>query len=95
MTDTTGPEPTAEAATEAKPNPSPGGEAPAGIGCARGGKGRVLSEMLHSMMPSAAAGEHFRNARIEMLKGFRELLDQRIQSLSQRQQHKGTKLNVE
>jgi hypothetical protein len=80
MTETTGPEPTAEQA------------APQGRDC--GHKGRVLSEMFHKMMPSAAAGEHFRNARIEMLKGFRELLDQRIQTISQRQQ-RGTKLNVE
>jgi hypothetical protein len=46
------------------------------------------------MMPSDAAGEHFGNAGLEFLKGFRELLDQCIQSLSQKQS-KGTKLNVE
>jgi hypothetical protein len=88
MTDSTGPEPSAQpAASEAKANSS--------SGCVCGGKGPALSQMLEMIMPSAAAGEHFRNARIEMLKGFRELLDQRIQSLSEKQQHKGTKLNVE
>jgi len=38
--------------------------------------------------------EHFRAARIEMLKGFRTLLDARIERLS-RQSQKGTKLTVE
>jgi hypothetical protein len=54
----------------------------------------MLSQVLEMMMPSAAAGEHFKNARLEFLKGVRELLDQRIQTLSEKQ-HKGTKLNVE
>jgi hypothetical protein len=54
----------------------------------------MLSQMLDAILPSGAAQEHFRNARLEFLKGFRELLDQRIQSLSQ-EKHKGTKLNVE
>jgi hypothetical protein len=38
--------------------------------------------------------EHFRNARIEMLKGFRSLLDARIDHLSRRSA-KGTKVVVE
>jgi hypothetical protein len=38
--------------------------------------------------------EHFRNARIEMLKGMRSMLDARIQRLSQHGQ-KGTKVTVE
>lgn len=63
-------------------------------GCVCCGKGPVLSQMLRMMMPSDAAGDHFRNAGLEFLKGFRELLDQRIRSLSDAQ-HKGTKLNVE
>ena len=63
-------------------------------GCVCGGKGPMLSQMLELMMPTAAAGEHFKNARLEFLKGVRELLDQRIQSMSEKQ-HKGTKVNVE
>lgn len=63
-------------------------------GCVCLGKGPAISQMLRMMMPSDAAGEHFRNAGLEFLKGFRELLDQRIQSLAQKQS-KGTKLNVE
>ena len=62
--------------------------------CVCGGKGPMLSQMLEMMMPSVAAGEHFKNARLEFLKGVRELLDQRIESLSGNQ-HKGTKVNVE
>ena len=38
--------------------------------------------------------EHFRNARIEWLKGVRSMLDARIEHLSQHGQ-KGTKISVE
>jgi hypothetical protein len=38
--------------------------------------------------------EHFRNARIEMLKGVRGMLDARIERLSKHGQ-KGTKVTVE
>ncbi|MBZ5610112.1 MAG: hypothetical protein LAP38_17765 [Acidobacteriia bacterium] len=38
--------------------------------------------------------EHFRNARIEVLKGMRSLLDARIERLSQ-SEPKGTKVAVE
>jgi hypothetical protein len=38
--------------------------------------------------------EHFRNARVEVLKGIRSLLDARIEHLS-RQPAKGTKVSVE
>lgn len=38
--------------------------------------------------------EHFRNARIEVLKGMRSLLDARIERLSQNPK-KGTKVTVE
>lgn len=38
--------------------------------------------------------EHFRNARIEILKGVRSMLDTRIEHLSQHAQ-RGTKVTVE
>jgi hypothetical protein len=38
--------------------------------------------------------EHFRNARIEMLKGMRSMLDARIDRMSKHAQ-KGTKVTVE
>ena len=40
------------------------------------------------------AGEHFRQARIEILKGIRSLIDHRIESLAQKGQ-KGTRISVE
>ena len=39
--------------------------------------------------------EHFRNARIEVLKGMRSMLDARIDHLSKQQASKGTKVTVE
>jgi hypothetical protein len=46
------------------------------------------------MMPPETAGEHFRNAALECLRGFRDLIDHRIQTMSQTP-NKGTKVNVE
>ena len=40
------------------------------------------------------AGEHFRQARIEILRGIRSLLDHRIETLAQKGQ-KGTHISVE
>jgi hypothetical protein len=42
-----------------------------------------------------ATVEHFRNSRIEFLKGVRSLLDERIAQLSSRAEHKGTRVTVE
>jgi hypothetical protein len=42
----------------------------------------------------AGTREHFRNARVEVLKGMRSMLDARIDNLSQHDT-KGTKVNVE
>jgi hypothetical protein len=53
-----------------------------------------VSEILDRITPPEAVINHFRNARIEILKGIRELLDHRIQSLAEKQT-KGTKLNVD
>jgi hypothetical protein len=39
--------------------------------------------------------EHFRNSRIEFLKGMRSLLDERIAQLSKEAEHKGTHVTVE
>ena len=43
---------------------------------------------------SEATHDHFRNSRIEFLKGIRSLLDDRIAHLSQ-QERKGTHVTVE
>jgi hypothetical protein len=39
--------------------------------------------------------EHFRNSRIEFLKGVRSLIDERIAQLSKGVEHKGTRVTVE
>ena len=42
-----------------------------------------------------ATRDHFRNSRIEFLKGLRSLLDDRIAHLSHTEEHKGTRVTVE
>jgi hypothetical protein len=43
---------------------------------------------------SEATRDHFRNSRVEFLKGLRSLLDERISHLS-REESKGTRVTVE
>ncbi|MCU1325763.1 MAG: hypothetical protein JWN34_1133 [Bryobacterales bacterium] len=62
-------------------------------GCLCGGNGPKMTALLSMMMPSGEAGTHFRQAHIELLKGLRALIDQRIESLAQPAH--GTKLNVD
>ena len=45
-------------------------------------------------MVSEATRDHFRNSRVEFLKGLRSLLDERISHLS-KEQSKGTHVTVE
>ena len=44
---------------------------------------------------SDATRGHFRNSRIEFLKGIRSLIDQRIDHLSRHHQEQGTHVSVE
>jgi len=44
---------------------------------------------------SNATRDHFRNSRIEFLKGIRSLLDKRIEHLSRHQGQQGTHVPVE
>jgi hypothetical protein len=44
---------------------------------------------------SEATRDHFRNSRVEFLKGLRSLIDERIAHLSRDQQTKGTHVTVE
>lgn len=53
-----------------------------------------LKNLLRSMEPSPEVLEHFRNARIEVLKGLRQIIDNRIQRLHRTGQH-GQKITVE
>jgi len=49
--------------------------------------------MLENLV-SESTRDHFRNSRVEFLKGLRSLLDERIQHMS-RAESKGTKVTVE
>lgn len=53
-----------------------------------------IKNALRSLEPSEEVRGHFRNARIEFLKGLRQVIDNRIDELSRRQQT-GTKVTVE
>jgi hypothetical protein len=60
--------------------------------CAR--FGAELDSLLRALAPSEEVRRHFRNARIEVLKGLRSLLDERIHRLSS-EREKGTSLTIE
>lgn len=53
----------------------------------------VMMPMLDHMW-SEATNDHFRNARVEFLKGIRSLIDDRIEHLS-KHESKGTRVVVE
>ena len=63
--------------------------------CLCGGMGAAVSQMLRMMGPQGEAADHFRQARIEALKGLRAILDQRIEALAGGAASKGTKVPVE
>ena len=50
--------------------------------------------MLERRWSDASQG-HFRNARVEFLKGLRSLIDDRIAHLSKEEEPKGTRVTVE
>ena len=58
------------------------------------GAGPELYAMFKKLGPDSAR-QHFRNARVEMLKGMRALIDKRIEDLSEPAETKGTKVAVE
>lgn len=58
------------------------------------GTGPELYSMLKKLGPDSAR-QHFRNARVEMLKGMRALIDKRIEEVSSKTETKGTKVAVE
>lgn len=61
---------------------------------ATGGSAPHLASMLRDCVTEAAR-DHFRNARLEFLKGLRSLIDQRIEHLSRAGQQKGSSVPVE
>jgi hypothetical protein len=58
------------------------------------GLGPTLTSALRQMGPPEAALGHFRAARVEILKGLRAIIDERINQI-QNSQQKGTKVTVE
>ena len=62
--------------------------------CLCGGIGPELTSILKKLGPSDEVLNHFRNARIEMLKGIRQMIDDRIDHLNKPSQ-KGTRVVVD
>lgn len=54
----------------------------------------AIGKLFRAIGPSARVSEHFRQSRIEFLKGIRTLLDERIEHIGQTA-HKGTRVVVE
>ena len=68
-----------------------------GRGAAEGPFARLGSEvdnLLRSLVPSDEVCQHFANARVEVLKGLRAMIDARIQRLSS-EARKGVSITVE
>ena len=53
-----------------------------------------FKNLLRRLEPPADVSEHFRKARVEMLKGLREMINNRIERLETHEQ-RGQKINVE
>ena len=58
------------------------------------GAGPELFSVFKKLGPDSAR-QHFRNARVEMLKGMKAMIDKRIADLSTEPESKGTKVAVE
>ena len=53
-----------------------------------------IANIMRSFGPSESVVEHFRNARVEVLKGIRQMIDERIEQ-TQKKEAKGTSFGVE
>jgi hypothetical protein len=53
-----------------------------------------MGQMFRAFGPSEEVRNHFRQSRIEFLKGIRKMVDERIEDLG-RAQNKGTRVTVE
>jgi hypothetical protein len=63
--------------------------------CFCGGLGPEATRVMESFGPSDSVRQHFRNARIEFLKGLRQLIDNRITDLSDSGSKRGTTVNID
>lgn len=62
--------------------------------------GSDVQQLLRNMGPSQEASGHFRSARVEFLKGLRQIIDDRIENVSRKpaagtRGAEGAKVNVE
>ncbi|MBI2689309.1 MAG: hypothetical protein HYX27_23640 [Acidobacteria bacterium] len=62
--------------------------------CGCHGAGPLVTEFLRKLGPSDDVSQHFRNARLEILKGLRAMLDEQIEGMS-KPPKQGTKITVE
>lgn len=62
--------------------------------CLCQGAGPAFSELLRRLGPPPEARRHFDAARVELLKGLRSLIDQRINDIS-KHETKGASITVE
>ena len=62
--------------------------------CGCGGIGPLVTEFAKKLGPSEEVGQHFRTARLEILKGLRAMLDEQIAAAQESPKH-GTKISVE
>jgi hypothetical protein len=58
------------------------------------GVGPLVTEFVKKMGPSDEVSQHFRAARLEILKGLRAMLDEQISTM-QEPPKQGTKISVE
>ena len=75
-----------------------GGEEPQGAASTEHGPGCFFCSVALPLVErywSDATRGHFRNSRIEFLKGVRSLIDQRIEHLSRHEAQHGTRVTVE
>jgi hypothetical protein len=57
--------------------------------------GEVISHLARAFGASEEAQQHFRQSRIELLKGIRKILDDRIEHISRAAPRKGTRIVVD
>jgi hypothetical protein len=55
----------------------------------------TFESIANAVIPPEAACRHFRESRIEFLRGIRAVIDHRIDHLSRKNQGNGAKVNVE
>jgi hypothetical protein len=61
--------------------------------CCRAGE--AMGRMFRAFGPSDEVKEHFRQSRVEFLKGIRKVVDERIEKASAAPQQKGSRIVVD